>query len=84
MPLARQRARSPESACAVNATIGSPAPEGVARMARVAANPSISGIWMSMRTRSYGAPATASTAARPSPTTSTWWPRLRSIVAATS
>src|SRR5207237_3442196 len=44
MPRARQRSRSPDSACAVRATIGSVAPRGVARIACVASKPSISGI----------------------------------------
>src|SRR6266516_3643453 len=83
MPRSRHRSRSPLRACAVSAMIGSVRPAGSARMASVAANPSISGIWMSMSTTSYVRAPTASTASRPLLTMSTWCPRFRSIAVAT-
>ena len=52
MPACRQRSRSPDIALAVIATMGSPAMPGIARISRVAARPSITGICRSMKTRS--------------------------------
>ena len=53
MPAARQRSRSPSTAAAVIAITGSRVPAArSARIARVAAYPSIRGIWTSIRTAS--------------------------------
>ena len=51
MPAARQRSRSPTSAPAVIAMIGSPAAAGLARrISSVAVKPSITGMWQSIST----------------------------------
>ena len=54
MPAAMHRSSSPFMACAVIAAIGmcSPVAFSDSRMALVASHPFISGIWMSIRTRS--------------------------------
>ena len=54
MPAARHISRSPSIAFAVIATIRSGRSGQRARMRRVASRPSISGIWTSISTRSYG------------------------------
>ena len=67
----------------MSATIGTRHPlpwaRSAARIARLAAYPSISGIWQSMNTTSYGSRAIASTASRPLATASTRHPAVSSI-----
>jgi len=67
IPAARHFSRSSGLACAVMATIGvgPPAASARARMAAVAPYPSMSGIWISMRTRSNGPFSMASAASNP-------------------
>ena len=71
MPQARQRSRASTMALAVRATIVVRSP-GVSRrrISSVAAKPSSSGIWQSIRIRSYRLRPCASSASRPVETTS--------------
>ncbi len=73
MPASAQRSRSPSTAAAVIAMTGrrgAPAAASAARIARVAAYPSSTGICTSISTASQPPRATASTAAWPSSTVS--------------
>ena len=78
MPAAKQASRSLGMALAVSAMIGTaPARPGSARIARVAASPSISGICTSISTTSKPPVAAAATASVPLVTSSTSWPAPR-------
>ena len=85
MPASRHRSRSPSSAEAVIAMIGTRSPAcSWSRIARVAAKPSIRGIRQSIRTAAYPWPGlSASTASTPSAATSASYPPLASIPTAT-
>ena len=75
MPAARHSSRSPCIALAVIATIRGRRSAGQRRaISREASNPSISGIWTSINTRSYGCRSMASTASRPLAATSARYP----------
>src|SRR5438445_1573573 len=75
MPAARHSSRSPCIALAVIATIRGRRSAGQRRaISREASNPSISGIWTSINTRSYGCRSMASTASRPLAATSALYP----------
>lgn len=65
MPAARQRSRSPLWLWAVNASTGSSAQPGSARIARQVAKPSITGIWQSSSTPSGRSRASNSRASLP-------------------
>jgi hypothetical protein len=65
IPAFRLLSRSPLIAWAVMARIGSLSKRSSARISLVAVNPSMTGIWMSIRTRSNGSAATRSTPSRP-------------------
>jgi len=73
MPISRHRSRSPDTAFAVTAMMGTSAGVAAAapvRMLLVASKPSIRGIWQSIRTTSYLFSERASSASIPSTTAS--------------
>ena len=85
MPAATQRSRSSIMAWAVIAMMGrwAPVPSSRARILAVASNPSISGIWQSMRTASKRSRATSCSASRPLPAMVTRAPAFSRILRAT-
>ena len=78
MPASRHFSRSPVMALAVRAMMyGRRGPSGQRRrISRVASRPSISGIWMSMRTTSYSLASSACTASSPLLVEVAVYPRL--------